>query len=49
MVDPRFEVAPFDTTYDRAAFSCGVEPLDRYLKQQARQDLRRNVAAVFIL
>jgi len=46
---PRFEVLPFDATFDRAAFSCGVEPLDRYLKQQARQDMKRNVAAVFVL
>lgn len=34
--------------HDRAAFSCGSEPLDRYLKQQASQDLRRRVAAVFV-
>lgn len=34
---------------DRAAFSCGSEPLDRYLKQQARLDLRSRVSAVFVL
>jgi GNAT superfamily N-acetyltransferase len=35
--------------HDRAAFSCDVEPLDRYLKQQASQDARRNVAVPFVL
>ncbi len=32
----------------RAAFSCGVEPLDRYLKEQAKQDLRKRVAAPYV-
>ena len=39
---------PLGVDHDRAAFSCGVEPLDRYLKQQASQDVRRRVAAVFV-
>ena len=39
---------PLGTQHDRAAFSCGIEPLDRYLKQQASQDIRRRVAAVFV-
>ena len=45
-VDLLFE--PLGAGHDRAAFSCGVESLDRYLKQQASQDLRRRVAAVFV-
>lgn len=39
---------PLGDDHDRAAFSCGVETLDRYLKQQAGQDIRRRVAAVFV-
>ena len=35
--------------HDRASFTCGVEALDRYLRQQASQDLRSGVAAVFVL
>jgi GNAT superfamily N-acetyltransferase len=35
--------------HDRAAFSCGVESLDRYLKTQASQDLRRKANGVFVL
>ncbi|MBC8165069.1 MAG: GNAT family N-acetyltransferase [Bryobacteraceae bacterium] len=45
---PEFHIEPLGD-HDRAAFSCGVEPLDRYLKQQASQDARRNVAVPFVL
>ncbi|MBC1279812.1 GNAT family N-acetyltransferase [Nostoc sp. UCD121] len=34
---------------DRAAFSCDVEKLDIYLKQQAGQDARKRMAAPFVL
>jgi predicted GNAT family N-acyltransferase len=35
--------------HDRKGFSCGVEPLDRYLRDQAGQDARKRVAAPFVL
>ena len=35
--------------HDRGSFACGVESLDRYLKTQAGQDVRRKANAVFIL
>jgi predicted GNAT family N-acyltransferase len=35
--------------HDRNSFTCGVESLDRYLKSQAGQDMRRKANAVFIL
>jgi len=35
--------------HDRIAFACGVESLDRYLKTQAGQDVRRKTNAVFVL
>lgn len=44
----RYVVEPLAATHDRIAFVCGVELLDRYLKQQASQDARRNVATVFV-
>jgi GNAT superfamily N-acetyltransferase len=34
---------------DRSSFTCGAEPLDRYLRQQATQDMRRRVANCFVL
>src|ERR1044071_7330608 len=42
-------VEPLSRTHDRAAFSCGNEILDRYLKEIASQDARRHVAAPFVL
>lgn len=35
--------------HDRGGFTCGVESLDRYLKIQAGQDVRRKANAVFVL
>lgn len=37
------------SNHDRASFDCGVDALDRYLKVQAGQDARRNMAAPFAL
>ena len=44
-----YKIVPLGTRHDRAAFSCGVPALDIYLQRQAKQDLERNLAAVFIL
>src|ERR1700693_292607 len=38
-----------DEAHDRGSFSCGVESLDRYLKTQAGQDIRRKANAVVVL
>ena len=44
-----FRVEALSRQHDRKGFSCGVEPLDRYLRVQAGQDARRRVAAPFVL
>ncbi|MDR5727008.1 MAG: GNAT family N-acetyltransferase [Terriglobia bacterium] len=44
-----YRIEPLGTRHDRAAFFCGVPALDIYLQRQARQDMERNLAAVFIL
>jgi hypothetical protein len=36
-------------SHDREAFTCGVTALDNYLQRQASQDMRRHVAAVFVM
>lgn len=46
---PSWVVEPLGKSHDRGSFSCGKEPLDRYLKNQAGQDARRYVAAPFIM
>jgi GNAT superfamily N-acetyltransferase len=40
-------VEPLGRQHDRTAFHCGADALDRYLKQQARQDADKRVAAPF--
>ena len=42
-------IEPLGAGHDRAAFTCGVESLDRYLKSQASQDIRRKANAVFVM
>src|SRR5713226_2274142 len=42
-------IRPLDEQHDRIGFACGVESLDRYLKTQAGQDVRRKANAVFVL
>ena len=41
-------VEPLGRQHDRTAFHCGADELDRYLKQQARQDADKRVAAPFV-
>lgn len=42
-------IETLNKAHDRESFSCGNEALDRYLKMQARQDMQRNLAQVFVL
>ena len=44
-----YRVEPLGKHHARSGFSCGVEPLDRYLREQAGQDARKRVAAPFVL
>lgn len=46
---PEFRFEPLGRKHNRAAFSCGVAALDRYLQRQAGQDVAKRVAAVFVL
>ena len=47
-LDFRFE--PLDKRkHDRAVFSCEHESLNRYLKEQATQEIKKRAAAVYVL
>ena len=43
-----FTVEPLARRHKRDNFSCGAEPLDRYLKTQASQDKKRRFAAPYV-
>jgi len=46
----RFRLEPLDKKkHNRAAFSCEHEPLNRYLREQASQEIKKSVAAVYVL
>ena len=42
-------VRPLEKTHDRKSFDCGNDGLNRYLREQARQDAEKRVAAPFAL
>lgn len=42
------DIQPLSPDHDRAAFECGNLNLDRYIREQARQDMARDVARVFV-
>jgi len=43
-----FLLEPLNASHNRAVFNCDSEPLNRYLREQANQDVRRRVAACFV-
>jgi ribosomal protein S18 acetylase RimI-like enzyme len=43
-----FVIAPLAAAHDRESFSCGAEPLNRYLQTQATQYVRRHIANCFV-
>lgn len=46
---PDLRIEPLAPHHDRDSFSCGVDSLDRYLRTQASQDVRRKANGVFVL
>ena len=49
MTDRRLRVELLSQSHDRAAFSFGNDDLDRYFREQAGQDQKRRLSAVFVL
>ena len=45
---PRFRIETLSPAYDRTGFSSGAEPLDRYLRDLATQDIKRRVSNCFV-
>ena len=43
-----YRIRSLDAALDVAAFDCGQPPLDVYIRRYASQDVRRNVARVFV-
>lgn len=43
-----FRIEVLGTGHDRSVFSCGVEALDRYFRDQATQDMRRRASTCYV-
>lgn len=48
-MEPLYAITPLGPQHDRAAFSCGEPSLDGYIQRQASQDVKRNLAACYVL
>lgn len=47
---PEPTIEPLDPNrHDRASFSCGKAPLDRFLREQADQERRRDISQTYVL
>lgn len=44
----KFRIEALSSAHDRSKFQSGSEPLDRYLREQASQDIKRRVATCFV-
>jgi ribosomal protein S18 acetylase RimI-like enzyme len=47
-VTTRFRVEALAPAHDRRGFSSGVEPLDRYFRELATQDIKRRISNCFV-
>ena len=43
-----FSIEPLGSSHERKAFACGTPALDRYLHEQAAQDIRRRISNCFV-
>jgi len=44
----QFRIEPLSSAHDRSPFVSGSTPLDRYLREQASQDIKRRIATCFV-
>ncbi len=45
----QYMISSLEKKHDRSAFACGIDALDRYLKIQANQDIKKNVSVTYVL
>ena len=44
----QFRIEPLSSAHDRSQFVSGSAPLDRYLREQASQDIKRRIVTCFV-
>lgn len=45
----KYVIARLDKTHNKNEFNCGIDALNQYLKTQASQDIKKNVAVTYVL
>lgn len=45
----KYQIEPLEKKHNKTEFKCGVDALDQYLKTQAGQDSKKNVAVTHVL
>lgn len=45
----KYWVEPLEKKHNKSEFKCGIDALDQYLKTQAGQDIKKNVAVTHVL
>ena len=45
----KYVITRLDKKHNRNLFACGIDALDQYLKTQAMQDIKKNVAVTYVL
>lgn len=45
----KYVITSLEKKHDKNEFNCGVDPLNQYLKTQAGQDAKKNVAVTYVL
>jgi GNAT superfamily N-acetyltransferase len=44
----QFRIEPLSSAHERSRFASGSAPLDRYLREQASQDIKRRIVTCFV-
>lgn len=45
----KYQIESLDNKHNKSEFKCGVDALDQYLKTQAGQDIKKNIAITHVL
>ena len=45
----KYTIVSLEKVHDKSQFNCGIEILNQYLKTQAGQDAKKNVAVTYVL
>jgi GNAT superfamily N-acetyltransferase len=48
LAEASVRIEPLGPGHDRKSFVCGHASLDRYIREQATQDVRRGIASIFV-